>query len=181
MKAQVDRVNEAVKYLDSNSITETNSLIVAASVWVAEQIGLKKIEYRKKNEPRWKRRIEGDIKRLRKDVNILERKLKGEIAERKRQKLLQLHEKYRVRKKGLKTVIEDLNQRMTAKSAKIRRFEQRIEQFRQNRLFEVDQKRIYTEFNGGRERSIVVPNKEESRQFWGNIWSIRKEHNQEAE
>ena len=74
-------------------------------------------------------------------------------------------------------MIEELKQRMIAKSAKIRRFEQRIEQFRQNRLFEVDQKRIYTEFNGRRERSIVVPNKEESRQFWGNIWSIRKEHN----
>ena len=83
LKAQVDRVNEAVKYLDSNSITETNSLIVAASVWVAEQIGLKNIEYRKKNEPRWKRRIEGDIKRLRKDVNILERELKGEIGGKK--------------------------------------------------------------------------------------------------
>ena len=52
LKAQVDRVNEAVKYLDSNSITKTDSLIVAASVWVAEQIGLKTIEYRKKNEPR---------------------------------------------------------------------------------------------------------------------------------
>ena len=177
MKAKVDRVNEAVKYLDSNSITETNSLIVPASVWVAEQIGLKKIEYRKKNEPRWKRRIEGDIKRLKKDVNILERELKGEIGERKRQKLLQLHEKYRVRKKGSKTVIEELKQGMTAKSSKIRRFEQRIEKFRQNRLFEADQKIKYTEFNGGRERSIVVPNKEESKQFWGNIWSIRKEHN----
>ena len=82
LKAQVDRVNEAVKYLDSNSITETNSLTVAASVWVAEQIGLMKIEYRKENEPKWKRRIEGDIKRLRKDVNILERELKGEIGEK---------------------------------------------------------------------------------------------------
>ena len=94
--------------MDSNSITETNSLIVAASVWVAEQIGLKEIEYRKKNEPKWKRRIEGDIKRLRKDVNILERELKGEIGEKRKQKLLQLHEKYRVQKKGLKTVIEEL-------------------------------------------------------------------------
>ena len=140
---------------------------MAASVWVAEQIGLKKIEYRKKNEPKWKRRIEGDIKRLRKDVNILERESKGELGERKRQKLLQLRERYRVRKKGLNTVIEELKQRMTAKSAKIRRFEQRIEQLRHNRLFEVDQKRIYTQFNGGRERSIDVPNKEESKKFWG--------------
>ena len=45
----------------------------------------------------------------------------------------------------------------------------------------MDQKRIYTEFNGGRERSIVVPNIEESKNFWGNIWSVRKEHKQEAE
>ena len=147
---------------------------MAASVRVAEQIGLKKIEYRKKKEPKSKRKIEGDIKRLRKDVNILGRKSKGELGERKRQKLLQLRERYRVRKKGLKTVIEELKQRMTAKSAKIRRFEQRIEQLRQNRLFEVDQKRIYTQFNGGRERSIDVPNIEESKKFWGNIWSIRK-------
>ena len=42
-----------------------NNLIRDASVWVAEQIELKKAEDRKKNESRWKRRIEGDIKKLR--------------------------------------------------------------------------------------------------------------------
>ena len=41
------------------------------------------------------------------------------------------------------TVIEELKQRMLAKSAKIRRYEQRIEQFRQNRIFDFDQKKIY--------------------------------------
>ena len=35
--------------------------------------------------------------------------------------------KYRDKKKGLKTVIEDLKQRMLAKSAKVKRYEQRIE------------------------------------------------------
>ena len=45
-------------------------MIKAASVWLAEQIGLKKRDYREKNEPRWKRRIEGDIKKLRQDVNL---------------------------------------------------------------------------------------------------------------
>ena len=85
MKAQVDREIEAVKYLDSNSSTETNSIVVATIVWVAEQIGLRKIEYRKKNEPRWKQRIEGDIKRLGNDVSILKRELKGELGERQRQ------------------------------------------------------------------------------------------------
>ena len=70
---------------------------------------------------------------------------------------------------------------MLAKSAKIRRFEQRIEQLRQNRLFSVDQKIIYPELNGGRGRSSDDPNAEESKRFLGNIWSIEKEHNQEAE
>ena len=51
-KIQTDRFNEAIKYLKSKSITETYYFIRAASVWVAEQIGVKKAEHRKKNEPR---------------------------------------------------------------------------------------------------------------------------------
>ena len=43
LKVQAERVNEALKYLESKSITEANNLIVAASVWVAEQLGLKKV------------------------------------------------------------------------------------------------------------------------------------------
>lgn len=52
LKVQTDRVNEAIKYLKSKSITETNNLIRAASVWVLEQLGLKKAESigRKKNQ-----------------------------------------------------------------------------------------------------------------------------------
>ena len=52
-------------------------MIKAASVWVAERIGLKKADHRKKNEPIWKRRIEGDIKRLRQEFNFLEKEVKG--------------------------------------------------------------------------------------------------------
>ena len=63
LKVQTEGVNEVIKYLKSKSITETNNLIRAASVWVATQTGLNKAEHRKKNKPRWKRRIEGDIKR----------------------------------------------------------------------------------------------------------------------
>ena len=43
-----DRLNDAIRYFKSKSITETNDLIKAASVWVAEQIGLKKGDYREK-------------------------------------------------------------------------------------------------------------------------------------
>ena len=52
LKVQTDRVNDAMKYFKSKNITETNDLIKAASVWVAEQIGLKKRDDREKSEPR---------------------------------------------------------------------------------------------------------------------------------
>ena len=71
---------------------------------------------------------------------------------------------------------------MLAKSAKVRRYEQIIEQFRQNRVFDFDQKKImYAEFNGGGVRPNDVPNAEESKRFWGDLWHVEKGHNQEAE
>ena len=181
LKNQTERVNEAIKYLRSKSITETNKSVQVASVWVAEQVGLKKVVHRKKNEPRWKRRIEGDIKRLKQDINFLERGSRGELGLKKKHKLSQLSERYGVKRKGLRALIEELKQRMMAKSAKIRRYEQRIEQFRQSRTFETDQKKIYAEFNGEGIRSNDVPDAEESKRFWGGIWSVEKEHNHEAE
>ena len=46
-----------------------------------------------KNEPRWKRRIEEDIKKLRKDVNLLTRDLKRGLGSKKKQKMKELYEK----------------------------------------------------------------------------------------
>ena len=126
LKVQTDRVNEAIKYLKSKSITETNNLIRVASVWVAERIGLKKAEHRKKNELLWKRRIEWDIKRLRREVNFLEREVKGELGLKKKRKLSEFNEGYRVKRKELKIMIEELKQRILAKRAKGRRYQQRI-------------------------------------------------------
>ena len=180
LRCKTEEVNGAIKFMKTSNITQTNSLIRAASVWVAEQLGLKKITFRKKNEPRWKRRIEGDIKRFKQEVNLLEREKKGELGTKKKRKLKDLEARYRVKRKGLKTVIEELKQRMIAKSAKVKRYEQRVTQFRQNRMFNVDQKKIYKELNGGGNSSGDVPGAEESKRFWGDIWSVEKEHNRDA-
>ena len=50
LKVQTDNVNYAIKYFKSKSITETKDLIKAVSVWLAEQIGLKKRDYREKTD-----------------------------------------------------------------------------------------------------------------------------------
>ena len=78
-------------------------------------------------------------------------------------------------------MIEELKQKMLAKSAKVRRYQQTIEQFRQNRILDFDQKKMYEEFNGDGLRPSDVSNAEDGKRFWGDIWSVENRHNREAE
>ena len=71
-------------------------------------------------------------------------------------------------------VLEELKQKLVAKSAKIKRYEQRITQYRQNRLFETDQKKVYKELNGEFNGDSVIPDAEESKSFWNGIWGAGK-------
>ena len=92
-----------------------------------------------------------------------------------------LADKYRINRKGLETVIEELKQWLLAKAAKIKRYNERIIQYRQNRMFAVDRKKVLNELNGEARGQNVFPSAEESRKFWSEIWGIRKEHNRQAE
>ena len=40
---------------------------------------------------------------------------------------------------------------------------------------------MYKELNGGANGKSVIPDAEESKKFWSEIWSIEKEHNRQAE
>ena len=55
--------------------------------------------------------------------------------------------KYGVKKKGVNLVIEELKQRFIAKRSKVKKIKQRISQFRQNQIFQVNQKQVYKELN----------------------------------
>ena len=46
---------------------------MAAAVWVAKEVGVKKDKRGEEKEPWWKRRIESDITNLKRDINRLER------------------------------------------------------------------------------------------------------------
>ena len=78
-------------------------------------------------------------------------------------------------------VPEELKQRVIAKKATVNRYEQRIKQYRQNRVFSVDQKMVYQELSGASRQEKIVPDIEESRKFWGSMWDNKKKHNDRAE
>ena len=53
--------------------------------------------------------FQNDIKNLKHDTNILHRESKGELGSKKKWKLKDLEERYRVRKKGIYTVMKNLS------------------------------------------------------------------------
>ena len=73
---ETQKVNKVLKYIRTSNITETNNLIKAASMVVAENMGM---DVRKKNanrsdrkEPWWKRRIQESIKTILKGISVLD-------------------------------------------------------------------------------------------------------------
>ena len=142
------QVNEVISDVRTNTITETNNLIFAVSVYVAKKLGIRSSSAGKKDtkEPWWKRRMKLSINEIRKHINMFERKKNSEKINKP--KYMELERKYRVKTKGLNVVIEELKQRLLAKSHKLKRYEERSQQFRINRLFNQDQKKVYYELNG---------------------------------
>ena len=81
----------------------------------------------------------------------------------------------------MNVVIEELKQRITAVVAKVRRYQGQVDSYRQNRLFENNQRQFYRELDQEEERcdddqSVV----EESKHFLGNIWSQSADHKKYA-
>ena len=141
------KINCILKHIRTEIITDTNTLIKAVIVYVGEKIGLKAYgsKNKKESEPWWKRRIKKSINKLRKQINILERHHRGEI--KRKEKCEELERKYNIKKKGIRTMKEELKQRLRAKPAKLQRYEERVNQYKINRMFVQNQK-IYLSTDG---------------------------------
>ena len=115
-------------------------MFYAGAVVVTNRLGVKidKVAWRK--EPMWKRRLQNKIKELRKDLSQLEASKDKSICNFRHWE--RLGRKYRIRVKRLNVVIEELKQSITAIAAKVRRYQGRVDSYRQNRLFENNQRQF---------------------------------------
>ena len=75
----------------SDNIMETYRLIRACVIFMGEKVGLKPNQRRGNamKEPWWKRRIKQSVQELRKHINILERKKRGEIKKKEKYKVIE--------------------------------------------------------------------------------------------
>ena len=131
---------------ETNNLDEQRDWNPAGASLVAEKLGVK-IKPRVEKEPYWKRRIENDITRLRKDLSRIEDWFKGRWTKK------QTREKEELQKeKRFKLVMEELKRRIKAKAFKVKRYTSRIQQYRQNRLFQGNQKALYQELSGAKRK-----------------------------
>ena len=144
-------------------------MIKAVIVYEGKKIGLKACGSKNKNEsePWWKRRIKESINKVRQHINILERHQREEI--KRKEKYEELERKYNINKKGIRTVIEELKQRLHANTAKLKRYEETVNQYKINRMFVQNQKRVYQQMDGIKNINNEKPNADESKQFRSNM------------
>ena len=136
-------------------------MFYAGAVVVTNRLGVKIWG----KEPMWKRRLENKIKKLRKALSQLEASKDKDISNFRHWE--RLERKYSIRVKTLNVVIEELKQRITAIVVKFRRYQGWVDSYRQNRLFQNNQRQFYRELDQEEETcDDDQPVAEESKQFW---------------
>ena len=150
-----------------NDISDFKNLIKAGAIIVCERMGIRK-SVKLQQGPFCKRRIESDIARLREDLSRQDDWLQGKRKKDKKCKK-ELGNKYRMKAKCFKVVVEELKQRISAKSEKLRCYCARDNQYRNNKLSRCNQKALYQEFGGKVTPAQVPSNAEEAKEFWSML------------
>ena len=76
-------------------------------------------------------------------------------------------------------VIQGLKQRIAAIGAKVRRYQEKVDKFRQSRMFQNNQRQFYRELNQKGERcGDDLPDAKKSK-FWRDLWSELVDHNRD--
>ena len=123
------KANAVIRHIETDDVIQTKLL------W-QQPFGLqKKLEWGKtkeerkmshggKEELKWYYHLRTNIKRLKKER-------RGETGAMGKIKIKELNTKYRLKKKGINMVIEELKEGLIANKTKIKRYEQTMSQFRQ--------------------------------------------------
>ena len=62
--------------------------------------------------------------------------------------------------------LEKINQKVLAKDRRLKRYQQRVKQNRQNRTFQNKERKFYKQVGGDETKTILQPDARETEQFW---------------
>ena len=157
------KVDKVLRKFKTHSITKTNEFFYAGAFVVTNRLGVKIDKVARRKEPMWKRRLQNKIKELKKDLSQLEASKDKGVNNSRHWEILE--RKYSIRVKRLNVVVEELKQIITAIAAKLRRYQGWVDTYRQNRLFENNQRQFYRELDQEERCDDDQPVAEELKQF----------------
>ena len=150
-----------------------------AGKFVVERLTRTRGKKENKKEPLWKRKIQGNILKWRKDLSMFEelRRRKYELGRKEKARIDRV---YGVTEKSTVCVREFLMPKIHSGSTKIRRFLKKSFQFHQNNHFNNYQSQLYKELGGAEaDRNNLAPDAREVTRFWSGIWSKPWQHDNE--
>lgn len=75
--------------------------------------------------------------------------------------------------------MDEIRERITAKSSRIKQYTNGKKQFEENSLFPTNRKMLFHFFTEG-DGNSVPPNMEEATKFWSELWGVTIAYNDEA-
>ena len=166
LKTETNKINQILPYLSTNSIIELNELIYTGAKLVCEKIGIPPISTKKQSKPGWKIRLETQIKNLRKQAKMVKQKDLGIYGKRME----------KTTRENITIQIEEINQ----KEGRLKRYRQRVKQYKQNRAFQNNERKFYQQLGGHDTKTYQQPDPKETERFWTKIWQPKK-HNEKSE
>ena len=136
--------------LKTHSITKTNELLYGGAVVVTNRLGVKINKAAERKEQMWRRRLQNKIKELREDLSQIESSKDKEVSNVRHWQTLARKDSIRVKTLGV--VIEESKQGIEVIPANVKMYQERENGFRQNRMFQNNQRQLYWELNQEGER-----------------------------
>ena len=132
--------------------------------------------------PAWQQRLQKQIDQVRGHISIITEDTKGNTTNKIRRKLKTILKKHKITAdEQLIACKEVLKQALQAKAQRIRRYNKRSKQFKQNKTFREDSKKFYRELGKKIIQIEKPPDIGEVKKFWQNILEQEVKHNEDAQ
>ena len=159
LKTETNKINQIIPYISTNNITELNDLIYAGEKLVCEKNGVPTKITKKPSKPGWEVRLETQIKNLRKQAEMVKQKYPGICGKRME----------KTTREKIAAQLKEINQKVLAKEGRLKRYRQRVKQYRQNRTFQNNERKFDQQLGGHDTKTYQQPDAKETEQFWTKI------------
>ena len=139
VKTETNKMNQVRTNISTNNITDLNELIHAGAKLVCEKIGIPSKSTKEKSKPGWELRQETQIKNLRKQAKMIKQRKDDGIIRNRKEKATQ---------EKLTIQLEEINQKVQAKEGRLKRYQQSVKHYRQNRTFQNNERKFYQQLGG---------------------------------